>query len=78
MGVPCEPLDEAAARERDEKAKAEDEARKQQEAQEKLSQEERETRLYALLDARENRLALAALLLIVMAFARAGHRLSAA
>ena len=65
VGVPCEPLDEAAARERDEKAKAEDEARKQQEAQEKLSQEERETRLYALLDARENRLALAALLLVL-------------
>ena len=38
VGVACEPLDEAAAREGEEQAKAEEEARKKQEAQDKAAQ----------------------------------------
>ncbi len=72
VGVACEPLDEAAAREREEKAKADDEARARADAQHKATQEDRETRLMALLNARENRLALAGLWLVLAGLAAGG------
>jgi hypothetical protein len=72
VGVACEPLDKAAAREREEKSKADDEARAKADAQDKASQEDRESRLMALLNARENRLALAGLWLVLAGLAVGG------
>jgi S1-C subfamily serine protease len=65
VGVACEPLDEAAAREREEQAKAEEEARKKQDAEDKAAQIEREERMFAIQAERENRMALAAVLLVL-------------